>query len=39
MYDAFNRPFPSSCLTPLQSKSKRDVFVIVISSTLHINES
>ena len=34
-----NRPFPSSCLPPLPSESKCDVFVMVISSTLHINEN
>ena len=34
-----NRPFPSSCLPPLQSESKCEVFVMVISSTLHINEN
>ena len=33
-----NRPFPSSCLPPLQSESKCEVFVMVISSTLHMNE-
>ena len=31
-----NRPFPSSCLPALQSESKCEVFVMVISSTLHI---
>ena len=34
-----NRPFPSSCLPPLQSESKCEVFVMVISSTLHMNEN
>ena len=34
-----NRPFPSSCLPPLQSKSKCKGFVMVISSTLHMNEN
>ena len=34
-----NRPFPSSCLPPLQSESKCEVFVMVISSTLHMNKS
>ena len=34
-----NRPFPSSCLPPLQSESKCEVFVMVISSTLHLNEN
>ena len=34
----WNRPFPSSCLPPLQSESKYEVFVMVISSTLHMNE-
>ena len=33
-----NRPFPSSSLPPLQSESKCEVFVMVISSTLHMNE-
>ena len=33
------RPFPSSCLSPLQSESKCEVFVMVISSTLHMNEN
>ena len=32
-------PFPSSCLPPLQSESKCRVFVMVISSTWHINEN
>ena len=31
-----NRPFPSSCLPPLQSESKCEVFVMVISSTLNM---
>ena len=31
-------PFPSSCLPPLQSESKCEVFVIVVSSTLNMNE-
>ena len=35
---ADNRPFPS-CLPPLQSESKCKVFVMIISSTLHMNES
>ena len=34
-----NRPFPSSCLPPLQSETKCEVFVMVISSTLHMNEN
>ena len=37
-----NRPFPSSSLPPLQSESKcevSEVFVMVISSTLHMNEN
>ena len=34
-----NRPFPSSCLPPLQIESKCEVFVMVISSTLHMNEN
>ena len=34
-----NRPFPSSCLPPLQSESKCEVFVMVITSTLHMNET
>ena len=34
-----NRPFSSSCLPPLQSESKCEVFVMVISSTLHMNEN
>ena len=33
------RSFPSSCLPPLQSESKCDVFVMVIGSTLHMNEN
>ena len=33
-----HRPFPSSSLPPLQSESKCEVFVMVISSTLHMNE-
>ena len=32
-----NSPFPS--LPPLQSESKCEVFVMVISSTLHMNEN
>ena len=36
---AKNKPFPSSCLPPLQSESKCEVFVVVISSTLHMNEN
>ena len=35
---SLNSPFPSSRLPPLQSESKCEVFVMVISSTLHINE-
>ena len=31
-----NRPFPSSRLPPLQRESKCEVFVMVISSTLHM---
>ena len=34
-----NRPFPSSCLLSLQSEYKCEVFVMVISSTLHMNEN
>ena len=34
-----NRPFPSSCLPSLESESKCEVFVMVISSTLHMNEN
>ena len=34
-----NRPFPSSRMSPLQSESKCEVFVMVISSTLHMNEN
>ena len=34
----FSRPFPSSCLPPLQSESKCEVFVMAISHTLHMNE-
>ena len=34
-----NRPFPSSCLPSLESESKCKVFVMVISSTLHLNEN
>ena len=34
-----NRPFPSSRLPPLQSESKCEVFVMIISSTLHMNEN
>ena len=34
-----NRPFPSSCLLPFQSESKCEVFEMVISSTLHMNEN
>ena len=37
--DLLNRPFPSSSLPPLQSESKCEVFVMVISSTLHMNEN
>ena len=29
----------SPCLPPLQSESKCEVFVMVISSTLHLNEN
>ena len=36
---SLNRPFPSSCLPPLQSESKCEVFVMVIGSTLHMNET
>ena len=32
-----NRPFPSSCLPFFQIESQREVFVMVISSTLHMN--
>ena len=32
-----NRPFP--CLPSLQSESKCENFVMVISSTLHMNEN
>ena len=32
-----NRPFRSSCLPPLQSKSKCKIFVMVISSTMNKN--
>ena len=40
MHDTkFNKPFPSSCLPPLQSESKCEVFVMVISFTLHMNEN
>ena len=31
--------FRGSCLPPLQSESKCEVFVMVISSTLHMNET
>ena len=31
--------FPSSCLPPLQIESMCDVLVMVISSTLHMNEN
>ena len=34
-----NGPFPSSCLPPLQNESKCEVFVMVISSNLHMNEN
>ena len=34
-----NRPFPSSCLPSLESESKCEDFVMVISSTLHLNEN
>ena len=34
---ACDRPFLSSCLPPLQSESKCEAFVMVISSTLHMN--
>ena len=34
-----SRPFPSSCLPPLQSESKCEIFVVVISPTLHMNET
>ena len=33
------RPFPSSWLPPLQSKSKCEIFMMVVSFTLHINEN
>ena len=33
------RPFQSSCLSPLQSESKCEAFVMVISSYLHITET
>ena len=33
-----NRPFPNSYLPPLQSESKGEAFVMVISSTLHMNK-
>ena len=39
MDDGLNSPFPSSCLPPLQTESKCKVFVMVISSTLHLNEN
>ena len=38
-YVSVNRPFPTSCLLPLQSESKCEIFVMVISSTLHMNEN
>ena len=38
-HSVLNRPFPSSCLPPLQSESKCEVFVMVISSTLHMNDN
>ena len=34
-----NRPFLSSRMSPLQRESKCEVFVMVISSTLHMNEN
>ena len=34
-----NLPFPSSSLPPVQSESKCEVFVMVINSTLHMNEN
>ena len=34
-----NRPFPSSILPSLQGESTCEVFVMVISSTLHMNEN
>ena len=37
--NAPNKPFPSSCLPPLQSESQCEVFVMVISSTLNKNEN
>ena len=37
--NCLNRPFPSSCLPSLQSESKCEVFVMIISSTLHMNEN
>ena len=34
-----NWPFPRSCLPPLQGESKCEVFVMVSSSTVHMNEN
>ena len=34
-----SRPFPSSRLPPLQNESKCKVFVMVNSSTLHMNKN
>ena len=34
-----NKPFPSSFLPPLQSKSRCEIFVMVITSTSHMNEN
>ena len=36
---SLNGQFPSSWLLPLQNESKCEVFVMVISSTLHGNEN
>ena len=36
---ASNGPFPRSCLPPLQSECTCKVFVMVITSTLHMNEN
>ena len=38
-FGCINRPFASSYLGPFQSESKCEVFVMVISSTLHMNEN
>ena len=37
--ELLNRPFPSSRFPPLQRVFKYEVFVMVISSTLHMNEN